>query len=750
MLYDYQFTPRNTGYITYEPLNYASAESGMNRGVKGGIEEGVSNTATGVFGGLGGPFSQYMGIGKAAYSGFKSMDNEAGDSLAHLFAPHHTATGYWDDAVKAKSAGEKAADVFSGFASFDPIGGAILSAVRGNEKRREEALNKQMDSVKDTPFLYGFDDSGMIYGQPAKIKRPDSGTDLSMVAAIGGAMGGAMGGGYEWISDLMTKNKAGNEMGSGLSDASGSNVVAPSMIEGMSEISISGDGYDWNSDFTTDFAKGGHTPVMVKGGKGNDDVALVDTTTGQDTGLRVQKGEMLVVSQDKLSALREALNSGSKKDVFDIMKDQMSRSGESGGFAEGGWTEKLKEYSDAQLASLVRDGMRMSEYEWDKVSAEAARRGYDAGRIFGSLAKKNKQGSVIDFIAPQTDFDYFSVSRVSQPAKAAPVSQNTSITPLQYAKQVMSGFGQNQQAKAGSTGNKGAKSKNAPPTTTTTPMGWLPYSTYGPQLPPNYTGAPTTPAITPYVFGAQEEPLMAAPLSTGADTAATAKTAPSWWVNNGQEWLNNIGGTALDAYRMIQGFQGANTEVPEWEKPAAWNDYVGRMRYLSNIGLTPAQMAQAKDDMAVAYATDVANVRSLSGGNPAMALANLGRANMNRYRSGLDLTALDDATRKQNMQMYYPVLSQDVGYDRMIFGDKYNQAVATKQAGAQLANDALTNMKERGIYNQFYGKGSQFDKLQGLQLENQEMDNAILSGWYDYLQKNGFANVAPPNLAYGQ
>lgn len=63
--------------------------------------------------------------------------------------------------------------------------------------------------------------------------------------------------------------------------------------------------------------------VMVVDGEGKDDVALVDTTTGKDTGKRVSKGEMIVVNKDNISAIKKAIKAKDKDAVFKVVEAQL-------------------------------------------------------------------------------------------------------------------------------------------------------------------------------------------------------------------------------------------------------------------------------------------------------------------------------------------------------------------------------------------------------------------------------------------
>lgn len=73
---------------------------------------------------------------------------------------------------------------------------------------------------------------------------------------------------------------------------------------------------------TQGFNEGG---VMVVGGEGNDDIALVEAKTGKDTGKRVSKGEMIVVSKDNVSKIKKAVKSKDKEKTFKVVEAQLKQ-----------------------------------------------------------------------------------------------------------------------------------------------------------------------------------------------------------------------------------------------------------------------------------------------------------------------------------------------------------------------------------------------------------------------------------------
>jgi hypothetical protein len=214
--------------------------------------------------------------------------------------------------------------------------------------------------------------------------------------------------------------------------------------------------------------------------------------------------------------------------------------------------------------------------------------------------------------------------------------------------------------------------------------------------------------------------------------AKTIDTAPET-VNN--SWLTDALGYAGDAGKLWMGMNAATKKIPEWTISDNWNEYMGKMKFMSNMGLSPEQKAQYLDTADRTYQYDLSNIYNLSNGNAGTVLGNIGRANANRYRSGVDLAIADKNAEMANNANYGNWLSADEQYRKRIFDENRNGLLMTKQAGMQLASDALANMDGRAEYNKFYGKGSQVEKLQNMQLEEQQTKNDILKA-----QKENYSN----------
>ena len=223
--------------------------------------------------------------------------------------------------------------------------------------------------------------------------------------------------------------------------------------------------------------------------------------------------------------------------------------------------------------------------------------------------------------------------------------------------------------------------------------------------------------------------------------AKTVDTAPE---TVKQDWLGDTLGYAGDALKLGLGMSAATKKLPEWTISDNWNEYMGKMKFMSNMGLTPEQKAQYLDTADRTYQYDLSNIYNLSNGNAGTVLGNIGRANMSRYRSGVDLAIADKNAELANNAVYGNWLGRDEQYRKSIFDENRNGLLMTKQAGMQLASDAIANMENRADYNKFYGKGSQVEKLQNLQLEEQQYNNDILKAQRDNAKNPDFWKTYNP------
>lgn len=193
--------------------------------------------------------------------------------------------------------------------------------------------------------------------------------------------------------------------------------------------------------------------------------------------------------------------------------------------------------------------------------------------------------------------------------------------------------------------------------------------------------------------------------------------------------FDNLGSLAAylpDAFKFGLGLLGANEQLPQYEIPQEFLDYKAKMQSLSEQGLTADELAKAKTDAERGYAYDVNAIKDFAGGKAGVALGNLGRATTSLQDAYKNINVADAAMRRSNLANYGSVIGQYLNLDRMQFGDRYQEALLNKQAGAQLAADALSNIQGRADYEKTYGKGSIYDQFMQSQLKGVDLQNELL------------------------
>lgn len=210
--------------------------------------------------------------------------------------------------------------------------------------------------------------------------------------------------------------------------------------------------------------------------------------------------------------------------------------------------------------------------------------------------------------------------------------------------------------------------------------------------------------------------------------------------------LSGLAEYAPDAFRMGLGLLGASEKVPEYEIPQEFMDYKSNLREMSTQGLSEQELANAYKDAERAYAYNVKGIRDMAGGRAGLGLANLGAATTNLGRAYEDINVADAAMRRQNLGMYGSALGTYIGLDRQQFEDKQQLALMNKQAGAQLAATALSDMQSRADYNKTYGKGSIYEDYMKQMVEGLRIQNEMYQYQLDNPLDIESMNVAPTSM----
>ena len=377
MLYSSNTPYSYTAPPTYiDAYGYSGGSSGYNRAAANSVEGAVSSTAGGILGNI--PIiSSFYNIGSSAYKGLKSTDSVAGDVAANLFAPHNQYFANLDNSIDLNKRRKrlqfvKGADgkmTYSGNQSqirnYDKakrkqdikgtlsildfilpgIGSSISAGIEGKQDRQAE--QEKIDYNKKLQNYYQQQTGMAIPAYQTQDATPYNS------AITQGFMSGAMGLFDTYGGKKDKKEETAPQMQDGGMPMDTTKMVYDPEIK----VNTQGDNYNWSSG-TYGFTDGG---VAVVGGKGNDDIALVDTNSGEDTGVRVEKGEMLVISKDNVEAIEDALEKGDKESIYDIISRQFKEEPtemEEGkeGYNGGGWFDLNQQFAQRNYPMDLENG----------------------------------------------------------------------------------------------------------------------------------------------------------------------------------------------------------------------------------------------------------------------------------------------------------------------------------------------------------------------------------------------------------
>lgn len=801
----------------------------------------------------------------------------------------------WFDSQKKKQ--DIAHPFWNAALQFVPFGlgnvidaGIMAGIGAGRKKYQSDYIDKYKEKMDGPGFDYGVDDQGKFFqNNKAELPKWDAGMNAGENFALG--LGSAVQGFSTWYNsgsqdmpsqmqkDINSFNSKQGGAGDRALDASlGGNddnwYYTDQNGQGAGAFDTRGiSGVDTTNNASTDWANGGgfassqfdyykkggrmyfseggfdEPPVLVHGGSvGTDKIALVNTETGQDTGKRVNEGEMLVVSKETLDALNVALSKKDKKAVFDLMLDQVKQKPTVKNGVEGmvrGGPTKLDgvtltakgkpivfeedfvrpknavglldrmEYLKDLLGEGVFDiedidittskGYAPNKEQMDNLKSEARKKLQDEYQRLKPIATKAYREKGIDAFLPQkgsseNNFDigtgldgkdYFGKNFQYKSDKinngeilkgSVVLSNNYSNAPGTDVLPMDAVFvdGQWYHQKDGKSQMKiDEKLQSELTAEYNKQASGLKYSSQFPDVvikpPKKITPTPpvvdevvvdnTFPAVddgkiekkavvnTPAVVNTVVAPQVQPTITQGGD--ALQFGADSGGVNgygNANGWQTKLSdglGYGMDAYRMIQGARGAATDIPEWGRTPEWNDIMGRMKLASYRGFSPEENANYQLQQDRQYASDIRNINSMSGGSNAIALGNYGRANTQQMLANLQHATANAQMQRQNLGQYGGYVTQDMAYDRMLFGDKYSEAKQKEAAGAKLFNDAYRNSQERFDFNNAYGTDSLYGQLQAEQLKGLRETNQYKRDYNAYNKSKDWTAPLPGGMYDG-
>jgi len=183
---------------------------------------------------------------------------------------------------------------------------------------------------------------------------------------------------------------------------------------------------------------------------------------------------------------------------------------------------------------------------------------------------------------------------------------------------------------------------------------------------------------------------------------------------------NDVFGNIVDVGRGIAGMMGATEDVPTYERGGMFKQAMGEAERMRNEGLSPEEKDYRNRQSETAYAYNVKNIRRGAGGSAGAYLGNVQSAAAGLYDEYGKTAATDEAARRLNRQNFQGMALQDESINRQIFQDDLSQTMMTKEAGAGLVQDAITNMKERNDYKKQFGKDSPYYNYMRAKTEDTE------------------------------
>ena len=743
-------------------------------------------------------YGQAVAIAHGISNAARATNTAAGDAVGGAIDPASQAFQDWGN-LKGTSSRNKARGAFEGIGDIlgGPLAAGIDSVIKGNERREaENRYRSQQNYYKNAGYDYALNSNGISYSQN---NRPVNSTNQpnqkpGAQAAFAGL--GAAGGDLmkqllartqkptpptgPTASPFSTGNTFGNidTTGAGTTDWRGQGIenVPPSYYQDSSpqqnpnggitggetdgtqgnppntdksgfnlggDVSggigglLGGDEGGGVADMAGMFFKEGGVAHVI-GGEGKDDIALVHEKTGKDTGVRVEKGEMIVFSDENVKALNDAVSSGDKDRAFALIADQLSKKGKKTG---------TMNYADGGTGTTTGDVPKGEGFYFTKNNDD-----FFLDKSTGKVYKIHPKGSTyVNDNGEEVKADK-EVNPEYTGVKATKKTDNAGIsgTGGKDFYNLPDGSAVDEEGQTYKQGQYGwikdAKAQPVAPTSTATHPVIPANSIAGQTLlnsAPHANGAPAykaidgnvvahTPDGNPVELGPQEytgrdengNPLgpydpnnattaAKAPLKSNAIPGTDDdKKTPYDWAETA-----NYG---TDAAKFAVGMIGAQTPLPNWTIPGEWTDYANRMKYQSNEGLGGADKALAQTGADNTYLTALERNRSIGGGNAGTIIAADNIANVAHNNAAVRLAAADHDAHLQNLSAYGPVVQQDIRNSRTQYQDEYDRAMLTKQSGAALANKAQDDAANQMQIDKYYGPDSDYAKLMALELQQKK------------------------------
>jgi len=169
-----------------------------------------------------------------------------------------------------------------------------------------------------------------------------------------------------------------------------------------------------------------------------------------------------------------------------------------------------------------------------------------------------------------------------------------------------------------------------------------------------------------------------------------------------KEGFRDVPGYLMDAGKATLAAFGATEKLSKYNPSSDFKTMISESRDRRNLGLTQEARSSMANRMERVYNYDQKNIRNLSGGSGATALANMGGASQRFYDSQNQLNALDESLKMQNRGQYYNAALAGEQVNRQMFDDERQIELMNKQAAGSLLADSMDNIKHRKEYEDTY------------------------------------------------
>ena len=206
-------------------------------------------------------------------------------------------------------------------------------------------------------------------------------------------------------------------------------------------------------------------------------------------------------------------------------------------------------------------------------------------------------------------------------------------------------------------------------------------------------------------------------------------------IKHGIDWAS-AGDYGTSAAKVALGMAGANQPLPNWQISPDWAEYANHMKYLSTTGLSPYEMALAKNNADSTYLSTLERNKQVGGANPGAIMQADQIANAAHNTAAVQLAAANHQANISNLSAYAPVAEQQLRNSRTQYTDAYDRANATKMSGAALAAMGESDIKNHEMYDKFYGPNSDYKKLKDIELERQQTAADSEKSGFEYNKKH--------------